>query len=135
MFTQLFDLIDSRPMPFLILTIVLGGILLWACLLILLRYLLAYRKLTNIERMQMIEAGQSGELLKSFESQLRRNRFLSLALGLFVPCTALGGATLVSICTQEQSAISFVAWICAAIASVASTICGTIATVRQYDLN
>jgi hypothetical protein len=134
MLTKLADLIASKPIPSLILLIVVGGILIWACLFILLRYLLAYRKFTNNERMQMIEAGQSGELLKSFESQQRRNRFMSLSLGLFVPCTALSGATLVTICTHEF-AISIVAWICAAIACVASTICGTIVMLRQCDLD
>lgn len=131
MFTQLVDLIASKPLPFLFLLVLLVGIFVLACLFILLRHLLAYRKLTNTERLQMIEAGQSSELLKSFESESRRNRLLSVALGLCVPCTALGGATLVSIWTRDQFAISLVAWICAVAACLASTICATIVMVRQ----
>jgi len=135
MFAQFLDFSASKPMPFLVLLIVLGGIFIWACLFILLRYLLAYRKLTNVERLQMIEAGQSNDLLKSFDSESRRNRFLSVSLGLCVPCIALGGATLVSIWTEDQFALSLVAWICAAIACLAATICATIVMVRQYDID
>ncbi len=131
--SRLFESLASQPRLFLAALIVLVGLFLWCCLFIILRHLLAYRKLTNAERLQMIEAGQSSDLLKSLESQSRRNRFLSASLGLCVPCVAFGGATLVSIQTQDQFAISLVAWICAAIACLASTICATVIMVYQSD--
>jgi hypothetical protein len=133
MLTRIYELIASQPVVVVLGVLALGGTFLWGCLFILLQFLLAYRKLTNVERLQMIDAGQSNELLKAFDSQSRKSRFPSVALGLCVPCAALGGATLVSIWTENQFGIALVAWICAVIACLASSICATIIMVRQYD--
>ena len=133
MLARIYEFITTQPKPVVAVIVVLGCFLVWSCLFILLRFLLAYRKLTNAERMQMIEAGQSSELIKSFDGQASRNRFLAvaLALGLCVPCAALGGATWVTIRTEDQFAISLVVWVCAALAALVSTICATIIVVRQ----
>ena len=129
------DFVASKPLPFVFALLLLAGVLLWSCLFILLRCLLAYRKLAHTERIQMIEAGQSTDLLKSFDNQSRRNQFLSVALGLGVPCTAFIGATWVALGTEDPFAISLVAWICATIASMTSAICATLIMVRQYDVD
>ena len=133
MLARIYEFVTTQHKPVIAGMIVLVCFLIWSCLFILLRYLSAYRKLTNAERLQMIEAGQSGELLKSFEGQASRNRFLAvaLALGFFVPFAAIGGATWVTIETQDQFAICLVAWICAVTAALVSTICATIIVIRQ----
>lgn len=133
MLARIYEFVSTQPKPVIAGMILLGCFFAWSCLFILLRYLSAYRKLTNAERLQMIEAGQSSELIKSFDGQASRNRFLAvaLALGGFVPCAAIGGATWVTIRTDDQFAICLVAWICAVTAALVSTICATIIVLRQ----
>lgn len=133
MLARISQFIASQPKPILAALIVLATFLVWSCLFIVLRYLMAYRKLTNAERLQMIEAGQASELLKTFDGQASRNRFLTvaLALGLCVPCVAIAGATWVTTRSDAQFGISLVAWVCAAIAALVSIICATIIVVRQ----
>lgn len=132
MFNRNVPFIANQPETVVAALVVLACFLVWGSLFILLRYLLAYRKLTNAERLQMIEAGQSAELLRSFDGQASRNRFLAvaMALGLFVPCAAMFGATWVTIESENQFAVALIAWVCAAVASVVSTICATIIVTR-----
>ncbi len=133
MLAIIYEFVSTQPKPVVAGMMVLGCFFVWSCLFVLLRYLSAYRRLTNAERLQLIEAGQSSELLKSFDGQASRNRFLAvaLALGLIVPSAAIGGATWVTIRTQDQFAICLVAWICGVTAAVVSTICATIIVLRQ----
>jgi hypothetical protein len=125
---ELSDFLRRQPMAFVIVLALLTVFFLWACLWIVLRNLLAMRKLLHAERLKMIEAGQSKELLQAIENQSQSHRFFSIAFSLasFVPMVALLGATFATVRYGESFATPLVAWCGAVVVSLASTICATI---------
>ena len=88
-------------------------------------------KRIHTERVQIIESGHSAELVKMMSNSSRQNRILAVMMGLIVPCTAMLGATAVSIMAGQSIANALVAWVCALTASMTSTICATIVAMRR----
>ncbi len=135
MLSRFFDFVSSQPRLAVLLLVLIIAMFVWATLWIVLRCMLCYRKMTNAERLQMIESGQAVELLKTLETQARRNRFFSVALALafWVPGISILGATYSTVRTEGDFGTSLVAWIAAIIVSLASTVCATLVMGRQQQ--
>lgn len=133
MLARISEFVASQPKPVAIALLLLMAIVVWATIWITLRCLLTYRKLTNTERLKIIEGGLSSELLKTIETQARRNRFFSVALALafWVPGIALAGATYATVKCDGNFSISIVVWSASIIVTLASVICATIVMGRQ----
>jgi hypothetical protein len=133
MLARISEFVASPPKPLAIALVLLLAIVIWATIWTILRCLLTYRKLTNTERLKIIEGGQSIELLKTIESQARRNRFFSVALAMafWVPGIALAGATYATVKCEGNFSISIVVWSASIIVTLASVICATIVMGRQ----
>jgi hypothetical protein len=133
MLARITDFVASHPKPAAIALLGLLAIVVWATVWITLRCFLTYRKLTNTERLKIIEGGQSVELLRTIETQARRNRFFSIALTLafWVPGIALAGATYATVKCDGNFSISIVVWSASIIVTITSVICATIVMGRQ----
>lgn len=128
MLSRFSDFVSSQPRVALLMLALIAAILAWAMVWLLLRSLLSWRKLTNAERLQLIESGQSAELLKTLERQAGRNRFfgIALALALCVPAVSVLGAAYSTSRAEGSFGTSLVAWIAAILVSLTSVICSVI---------
>jgi hypothetical protein len=133
MLSNIAEFFSSQPKIILVLLIAIIAIFIWASLWIVLRCILSYRKMTNAERLQMIESGQAAELLKSLDARARRNRFSSVAVAMafWVPGLAVLGAAYSTVRCRDSLGIAIVAWSAAVIVGVASIVCATLVMGRQ----
>lgn len=131
----MFETLVNQPKLVMTLAILLSIIFVWGSMFLILRCILTFRRLTNQERMKMIDAGQSVDLLKSHDRRARRNRFFSvaLALALWVPTIALIGATVATVATDGSLGTAIVVWVAAFGACIASVVCATLVIVRQRE--
>jgi hypothetical protein len=133
MFRNFAHYVSSHPLVIVIIGSILVACLLWGGLYLLLRCLLVYRRFTHAERLKMIEAGQSADVLRMLQQQAKGRRFIAvaLALALWIPAIALIGATCTAMTSEGNFATALVAWCSAAVASLGSTICATLVMWRQ----